>query len=371
MKLNGKHLTTFKVAAVYIGTVVGAGFASGQEVLQFFGFFGIYGIYAVMLVAIMFGFFGLIILRLGNRLNAGSHKEIINYAGGRWLGKIIDIVITFFLFGALTAMASGAGAIFIEQFGLPHLLGSLVMIGATLFTVLLGIHGVINSISFFVPVLLASVLGISIISLINTPIDFSAVGQWAQPSRAPVPFWPLSAINYVSYNMLLSVAVLAPLGRLAKKNPQILNKGALYGGIGLGVGALAIHMALLTNIPAVSGYEVPMIYIASRISPAFQLGYSIVLLAEIYTTAVGSLYGFIIRITDQESPKFRRLVIGTSVVAFAASQLGFSTLVRVLYPAVGYAGLLMLGGLLYGFFRERLVVQPAFKPIKPRRHKKH
>ncbi|EGD49885.1 hypothetical protein TheetDRAFT_3307 [Thermoanaerobacter ethanolicus JW 200] len=30
-----KEISAFKVAATYIGTVVGAGFASGQEILQF------------------------------------------------------------------------------------------------------------------------------------------------------------------------------------------------------------------------------------------------------------------------------------------------------------------------------------------------
>lgn len=33
--INQKGISMFKVAATYIGTVVGAGFASGQEMLQF------------------------------------------------------------------------------------------------------------------------------------------------------------------------------------------------------------------------------------------------------------------------------------------------------------------------------------------------
>lgn len=37
------NVSTFKVAATYIGTVVGAGFATGQEVLQFFNRFGAMG----------------------------------------------------------------------------------------------------------------------------------------------------------------------------------------------------------------------------------------------------------------------------------------------------------------------------------------
>lgn len=361
MKTEVKNITTFKVAAVYVGTVVGAGFASGQEVLQFFSFFGFNGFFALFAATALFVFFGMVILELARRLGADSHREVIRYAGGPWLGRVIDGVITFFLFGALTAMAAGAGAIFTEQFGLPHVVGSLVLVVATLFTVLIGISGVISAISYVVPVLLLAVFGIAIATLTVNPLDLGEVNRWAGASRPAVPFWPVSAVVYVSYNLVLGVAVLAPMGRHVK-NKNIIRKGALYGGIGLGLGALAINMALLANVPEVSGFEVPMVYIAAGISPLVQVGYSVVLLAEVYTTAVGSLYGFVERITDQGKPVFRWLVIGTGAAAFAAGQLGFSTLVRVLYPAVGYAGLLMLGGLLYGYARERLLPSPAFKP---------
>lgn len=363
MKTNIQNISTFKVAAAYIGTVVGAGFASGQEVLQFFSFFGTTGIIGLILSMILFVFFGVIILDLGRRLGADSHQQVIRYAGGRWIGSVVDGVITFFLFGALTAMAAGAGAIFQEQFGIPHLVGSLLLVVATALTVLLGISGVITAISYVVPVMLVSVLAIAVATFVTSPIDFAAVNQWAQANRAPVPFWAFSAIIYVSYNLVLGVSVLAPLGKYVD-NPKIIQKGALYGGLGLGVGALIINLTLLANVPGVSRYEIPMVAIAAQFSPAIMIGYSIILLAEIYTTAVGSLFGFAERISDQGKPMFKWIVIGTSVVAFAAGQLGFSTLVRVLYPAVGYAGLLMLGGLLFGYAKERFIPQPAFKPKK-------
>lgn len=363
IKSNTKNVSALNVAAVYIGTIVGAGFASGQEVLQFFSFFGFSGIFSLLLASILFVFFGLIILELGRRLNADSHREVIQYAGGPILGKIIDGVITFFLFGALTAMAAGAGAIFKEQFGLPYIFGSLILIVATMITVLIGISGVIRAISFFVPILLLSVFGIAIAAIITNPINPTAVADWAQASRPPVPFWPLSAVIYVSYNLVLGVAVLAPLGRYVN-DPKVLKRGALLGGIGLGISALAINLTLLTKVPAVSGYEVPMVFIAAQFSPLIQILYSIVLLSEVYTTAVGSLYGFAERITDHGKPAFYWLIIGTSTVALAAGQLGFTTLVRILYPIVGYAGLLMLGGLLYVHVRENLILQPALKRKK-------
>jgi len=345
------YLSTFKIAATYIGTVVGAGFASGQEVLQFFGQFGVNGLWGLALATVLFGLFGWAVLDLGMKLGARSHLEVIRYAGGRWVGMVIDYVITFFLFGAFTAMAAGAGAIFSEQFGWSPLLGSGLMIVITLFTVMLGLNGVINSISLVVPVLIGSVLAMAVITVINTGFYLNPLFGTV-PGKPPVPFWPLSAVIYVSYNLVMAVAILGPMGAKYNK-PELLSRGAFLGGLGLGLGSLAIFLALAPNLPTAAKFEIPMIYVAGSLSYSLRIIYSLVLLAEIYTTAVGSLYGFVSRLTSREDPRTRYYIIGSGLAALLASQLGFTTLVRTLYPAVGYAGLLLLLGLTYGFIRKR------------------
>ncbi|QGG46643.1 YkvI family membrane protein [Heliorestis convoluta] len=359
--MSRSGISSWKVAGAYIGTIVGAGFATGQEVLQFFVFFGTSGIVAIALVTLLFMFFGYVILELGQRLRADSHREVIQYAGGRWLGTLIDGVITFFLFGALTAMAAGAGAVFSEQFGLSSYLGSLLLLGLTLAVVMVGISAVISAISYLVPLLLLSLLGIFIATLWFHPVDWAVVGQATDPRQAPVPFWPLSAINYVSYNLVLAVAVLAPMGKHVLDR-STLRQGAFWGGLGLGVGSLAIFLTVISYLPGILAYEVPMAFIAAQFTPFVQIAYSIILLLQIFTTAVGSLFGFASRLTSQESPSFRWILLGTVAGAFVAGQFGFTNLIRILYPAVGYAGLLMLAGLLLGYGRERWVLlQPAFR----------
>lgn len=344
-------LSTFKIAATYIGTVVGAGFASGQEVLQFFALFGLNGVWGMVLATALFAAFGWIIMDLGMRLNARSHLEVIYFTGGKWLGRVIDYVITFFLFGALTAMVAGAGAIFAEQFHWPSLLGSALMVVLTLVTVMLGLNGVINSISFVVPVLLGAVIGIGVWTITATDF-FSNPVVGSVPLKAPVPYWPVSAIVYVSYNLVMSVAILAPMGARYQR-PELLRRGALFGGLGLGIGALAIFLALAPNLPQAARYQIPMIFVAGGLAPLLRTVYSMVLLAEIYTTAVGNLYGFVARVTPDDSPSIRYYIIGAALVALIASQFGFTTLVRVLYPAVGYAGLLLLLGLTYAIIKKK------------------
>lgn len=368
-----KQYSTWQIAASYIGTVVGAGFASGQEVLQFFGYFGLRGVFGLILATALFIFFGYTVLRLGHQLAAASHLEVMHRAAGPWIGRAVDIITTFFLFGALAVMAAGAGAIFSQEFHLSGLLGSSLMVIITLITVLAGINKVIGSISLVAPVLVASVLGISILTVTKNLPALLANLSWSQVPRAAVPFWPLAALLYASYNLILSIAVLAPLGALGR--PEHLLPGATLGGLGLGLGAMAITLALITTAPAVTALEVPMLHIAGSFTPLLRTVYSAVLLAEIYTTAVSSLYGFTARIARPGGNGFRWLAIGASIVALVASQFGFSRLVATLFPLVGYAGLLLLGALAYSTLREigltlqiapvrRLAPVPARKLLK-------
>lgn len=345
-----KDVSAFKVAATYIGTVIGAGFASGQEILQFFSIFGAMGFWGVIVVTLLFMLFGYIILEMGYLLNSKSHLEVIKTAGGKVTGRIIDYIITFFLFGGLTAMIAGCGAIFAQQFKLPSILGNAAMAIITVLTVLTGINGVINSISFIVPFLLISVVGVSIVSLFTVPAYISnTINSIINPANL-TRNWLWAAILYTSYNTLMSVAVLAPIGAKAVSR-RAIKTGAALGGLGLGIGALSIHLAILRNFNSVSDLEVPMAFIAGSISYTIQIIYSVVLIAEIYTTAVANLYGFSARITDTEKHGARSIITATCIFALIASMLGFSTLVKYLYPIVGYGGVLLLTCLLYTKFK--------------------
>ncbi|HBT19894.1 MAG TPA: hypothetical protein DEA47_00745 [Peptococcaceae bacterium] len=121
-----KRLSIFTVAAVYVSTVVGAGFASGQEVLQFFGCFGLAGFAGIAISTALFIFFGMLIMDLGHKLKAKSFLPVVKQAGGgKWFSGIIYIIITFFLFRVVVIMDAGVGAIFTEQSGRPAVLGTL------------------------------------------------------------------------------------------------------------------------------------------------------------------------------------------------------------------------------------------------------
>ncbi len=346
-------VSTFKVAATYIGTVVGAGFATGQEILQFFANFGIKGLAGLVLTSLLFAVFGYLVIDLGRILSARSHQEIIRYSAGPFLGRLIDWLTVFFLFGAFTTMLAGSGALTAQQFGWPPLAGCFIMGALAAATVLRGIHTVINSISYVVPFLILSVAGTSLAALCQARPDFSVIPPAAR-QNALFDHWLLSALLYVSYNLILSIAVLGPLGAHAAGR-RAVKAGAIWGGLGLGAAAFMICLAIAAYYQQAALLEVPMMQIAGMISPLLQYWFALVLIAEVYTTAVSALYGFATRFVDLEKPgrTGKLLVLAMTLLALLASQFGFSNLVKVLYPLIGYAGLILLSGLILTRLRRK------------------
>ena len=176
--------------------------------------------------SLLFFFIGYSVLLLGRNLKAKSHVDIVHFTNGRIFGSVIDAIITVFLFGGFAVMIAGAGAIFKEQFHLSAVWGTMFMAFATLLTVFTGTKGVINAISSVVPFLIFSVLFISVFSLLTNPVTQTDI-KTASAQNGATPDWLLSAINYASYNIVVAVAVLAPMGAITE-NKQKNYFGAPY-----------------------------------------------------------------------------------------------------------------------------------------------
>ena len=65
-----------KIASAFVGIIVGAGFASGQEILLYFTSFGHMGTFAAILATALFAYLGMILTRLGSRTKTSLIKKL-------------------------------------------------------------------------------------------------------------------------------------------------------------------------------------------------------------------------------------------------------------------------------------------------------
>ncbi|ERO65890.1 hypothetical protein P308_17195 [Pseudomonas piscis] len=77
---------SLKIAGAFVGVIVGAGFASGRELLLMFVDFGVWGLLGAVVSAALFTFLGMALASLGSRLRAASHKDVVHALCGRHLG---------------------------------------------------------------------------------------------------------------------------------------------------------------------------------------------------------------------------------------------------------------------------------------------
>jgi uncharacterized membrane protein YkvI len=109
--MPGKDWLILKVAAVYVSCIIGAGFASGQEIMQFFVLFGQKGLWGVGLAAVFFSLFGILIMALAVKLKASNYQSIYLFLLGKQLARLMDTLSIFMLPGSLVVMLAASGSI--------------------------------------------------------------------------------------------------------------------------------------------------------------------------------------------------------------------------------------------------------------------
>jgi uncharacterized membrane protein YkvI len=337
---------SLKMGSAFIGIIVGAGFASGQEILQYFTSFGYLGIIGAIISTALFAYLGMNLTRLGSRMQTTSHKEVVYGISGKLIGRIVDYIIIFTLFGVGVVMIAGAGSIFSQQFGLPSFLGSTVMAILIIITIMLNVQKVITIIGSITPFLILTVVGLSVYSLFTMDSSFAALDPIAREQLSAVPNWFLSSINYVSFNIAVGASMAILMGG-TEKNEKVAARGGFLGGLGLGILIILSHLAIFSKVDVVGGADMPMLQIANDLSPTLGIFFSVILFAMIYNTGVSMLFSFSARFVVMGTKKFKIFVVIVGVVAYILSFVGFTQLVSMFSPIVGYLGLFLVGALIF------------------------
>ncbi|MFG6117749.1 YkvI family membrane protein [Thalassobacillus sp. B23F22_16] len=344
------------IGSAFIGVIVGAGFASGQEVLQYFTSFGIMGIIGAILATALFAYAGMALVWIGSRVKTTSHKEVIYQISGKVLGTIIDYVLIFTLFGVGVVMIAGAGSNLNQQFGLPVVAGTILMTLLVLMAGMLKVDRVVNIIGGITPFLILFVLLISVFSFMTADGSFAELDSQANELTTTLPNWFISAINYVSFNIAVGASMALVMGG-AETNRKTAALGGLFGGLGIGILIILSNLAIFTKVEYAGQADMPMLAIVNDVSPVLGVIMSIVVFAMIFNTALSMFYSFAARFSTVETKQFKVFFTGTMVVGFIVSFFGFTKLVAYFYPLIGYLGLTLIAVLIVTPFR----MKKAFK----------
>ncbi len=357
-----RRQSIFTLASVYVGTVIGAGFASGQEILQFFGKYGYRGIFGVIVVTILFSSLGALILNNIYVKKIRNLEEFVTTYFGKTFFIIINIVLIFLLFISYVVMLSGSGAVANENFKIPYIYGIFMMAGITFYVFIFGIKGIAKANNIAVPFLILIILSVSITTIYKNKMLFSNFYTYPLRdigSESSVNIfksliidiinknnWLWSAFLYVAFNSIGVMVIMPTVGSLiADRGTGIL--GGILGGLILGVLAMAILISLLVLYTDIIGIEVPMIAVAGNLGAVWKQIYSIVLLIAMFTTAIANGYGCILGIANLTKINKKAVSVVVCTISILLATLGFKKLVTIFYPLFGYIGMIFIFTLVF------------------------
>ncbi|NMO95350.1 YkvI family membrane protein [Paenibacillus lemnae] len=325
-----KRIHVFQIAFTYIGTIVGAGFATGREILQFFTQYGYLAVFTILLSTLLFILLGAKMMTLSRQIGAASYEDLNKHLFGERLGSIISLIMLVILIGVNSIMLAGAGSVFMENLNFHYQTGLLLTIIGTYLILRKGMTSILYMNSLVVPMMLA--LSLLIVSKsIHLP---GADRFWTMSSDHSLPSVWLAPLLYTAFNLVMAMPVLVPLGSRTGSE-RTVRWGGILGGAGIGFMLMCAHFAMSAKMPGISQFEIPMGSIASQLGWLVQIIYILLIFLEIFSTFVANMYGITLQLQQRTSMNPRLITLGIMTACYVFSQFGFSSLLSILYPLFG------------------------------------
>ncbi|HLQ71676.1 MAG TPA: hypothetical protein VK142_07720 [Bacillota bacterium] len=342
-------MRTILLAGAFISFILGAGTATGQEILQFFVSFGYLGIGVIIIAAILHAWFGAYSMDVGLRLKAHDSKDVFVYFCGKYIGTFMYWFSQIFILIVFITMISGAGATVAEHFTISEGIGRLIMGLAVLITALLRLESMVKILGIAGPIIVffAIIVG-------GGSIDAGGLSQLSHDlEKVDMPqstsYWWQSGFVYSSFVLLVAVPFLANLGKNETRRKNVI-VGGILGGIIMLLGVFAIYIGVLSDFKHMKGVEIPTLLLANEISVGLGHIFSIILLIAIYTTAVGMLWTVSTQISKENQTVYKLVTVTLVIIGFFGGMLPFASIIDFVYPIVGYISLILFIGMFYRQF---------------------
>jgi uncharacterized membrane protein YkvI len=331
---------------VFEAAVIAGGYATGRELVEFFLPAGPWGGLLGMLVSMLFWSAVLMIsFELARRARTYDYRSFFKLLLGRgWF--LFEIAYLLLLVIILAVMGAAAGEIMHDLFGLPKLLGSLGMIGAT------GLLLFYSSatIERFLTLSVGYLYLVYIVFVVWSIVVFGDRIEEALATEPVGSNWFKAGITYAGYNVATLPAVLFCIRHLTRPRETLI-AGFLAGPLGMLPGVL-FYIAMIGYHNELADVSLPSAFLLGKLNaPWFELAFQFAVLLTLVDTGVALLHAInerVAKVYEEKSRPMPRalrpaLAVGIMVVSvYAASAVGLVDLIAKGYGYLTYAFIALL-----------------------------
>mgnify|MGYP001828949639 CR=1 FL=1 len=343
--------------AVFQSVMVGGGYGTGREIVEYFTGYGFLG--GLLGLGVAFVALALILALtfvFARLFKAYDYRSFFKQLLGRgWVAFEVLIILQFLL--VLAVLASAAGNILSDNFGMPYGVGLSIMLVVVGVLTFYGRDVIAKALTFWSFFLYAVFLAFFVAVFANnwTPI----VEEFG---RADVlSGWWRSGLKYAMYNVA-SAPLLLYVARDFECRSEALRSGVVAGAIAI-VPAVIFQVAFFSVYPTILDQKIPVYWMMVQLGMTTMLViYSVMLFGTFIETGAGMLQGINERIDAYLVEKRGHALTRTShsliaVIAIITSAIlslwGITNLIAEGYGTMawGFLGVYVLPLVTIGFLR--------------------
>ena len=308
-------LLSIKITMVMLGSIVGAGFATGKEIVNFFGIYGKFAPEIIVVTGILF------FLAMMCFFMSGKYPEnhIISY--------FFNCLIFISEFILLVAMISGLFCVTNIFLSNDILVYFLLVI--SFFIGILGVKGLESSNLILAPILIISVISVCIVSLVNNTSELFQVNNSTTIQKLSYPFL------YFGLNLFTSFPICKELGKKMTRKEIIITSTLTSFLITICISLISI--SVMKSSDMIFNSDMPLAILACNINGTIGFIFFFVILIGIMTTLVSCLF---VLNSYHKNFKANKSIFAffTIIIAYLFNFIGFSKIIQIFYPLIGIFG---------------------------------
>ena len=277
--------------AILQSVMIGGGYGTGRELVEFFTRHGMgNGLIGMLASTALISVIFALTLALSNKFKAHDYRTFFKVLlGPGWFTFEILGVLMFVV--VLAVMGAAAGEIIYQQFGIPAIVGGIVMLAAVVTLNFFGREWVTRILALW-SVLLYSVFFVYFVVVVGGLESDDIGGKFAWEFETG---WVTSSLQYALYNAA-GIPIILYAAREIETQRQAVSAGLVGGVIAMFPGIL-FHLSFTGTYPTVLEQDLPVYFMFENLNvPLLQACYLLVLFGTFIETGAGNMQGFIERL---------------------------------------------------------------------------
>ena len=333
-------------AFVFKSAIIGGGYTTGRELVEFFLSKGpLAGLLGILVSAAAFSVVLVIVFELSRRFQLYDYRTFLKkLLGPGWV--LYEFFFLILLVLILSVLGAASGEIVEKWSGLPPLVGTalqMVLVAAVIFY---GTRAIERFFAAWFIILYAAFVVFFVWSAMVLGPDIQSRWHASESAHGALS----SGVLYAGYSMAVIPTILY-CARHFQRTADAVVSGILAGPLAM-IPAILFFMALISRYPEVNEQHVPILYMLGELrAPVFSLVFQGVIFGTLVEAGVALIHGFNERLADavhetgrNMSRTSRAIVAITlmSVSTLLADKVGIVNLIAKGYGYSTYAFLLLI-----------------------------